>query len=80
MNEGDRKVIVTVAVTGAVSVSMIGGHLTKRELERALKAIKQERNSRIRMYNKDKIIAQAKIEAEARAKEEKEIEDDSRKE
>ncbi len=51
-----RKVIVTLADSGAVeSVNFIGGHLTKRELERVLRAVKQGRKERIREYRRAQI-------------------------
>ena len=78
MNEGERKIIVTIMSTGAAKVSFLGGHLTKRELERALKAVKSERNRKIREYNKEQMYARAKEDAEAQVKKEKEIEDGER--
>lgn len=72
MSENDRKIIVTITPAGAASVAMIGGHLTKRELDRVLKAIKQKRNRKIREYNQEKIVAAAKETAEAQVEKGKE--------
>ena len=79
IEEKDRKIIVTITPTGAVSVLMTGGHLTKRELERALKAVKQKRNRKIREYNTERRIAMAEVNTEAEAKLEKEKENGERK-
>ncbi len=75
MNEGERKIIVTIMSTGAAKVSFLGGHLSKRELERALKAVKSERNRKIREFNQKQMYTRAKEEAEAQVKKEKGIED-----
>jgi hypothetical protein len=52
-----RKIIVELLDTGAVtSVDFIGGHVTNRELERILRAIKQYRKQKIRDYRKQQIV------------------------
>lgn len=74
-----QKIICEVADNGAVSVRLIGEHMNKRILLRALKAIKLKYRQSIIMYRRGMIADRAKAEQEARKFEQEETKRETEK-
>ncbi len=68
-----QKIICEVTDSGAVSVRLIGEHMNKRILLRAIKAIKLKYRHSIIMYRRNMIADRVKSEQEARKLEQEEI-------
>jgi len=58
--EVKRGVVANMSGSGMVSVEFVGEHISKRELLRILKAIKQEYVHSVRSYRKEQILLIAK--------------------
>lgn len=62
-----RRVVCLIEDSGGVSARIVGGHLTKRELLRVLKAIKLEYRHSVRTYRQKMIVERSEEVVEATA-------------
>ena len=64
VKQDDKSIICNVANSGAISVELIGQHMDKRTLLRAIKAIKLKYRQSIILYRKQMIADRSKNERE----------------